>query len=257
MARAFTSTLLRKYEVAYFQCPDCGLLQTEQPYWLDEAYSEAIAFADTGLIRRNISIALKLASLIHFELESGAAYVDMAGGYGMLTRLMRDFGIDFYWSDKYCQNLLARGFEAEQADRPFSAITAFEALEHIHDPLAFVSGAMEKHNTRTLIFSTELYAGSLPQMDWWYFAFNSGQHISFYTIQTLRIIAGQLGLHLHSANGIHMLTDKRIRAGRFAMTTGILAYPLAFYVKKRLRSLTFSDHERMMCGAFDTAGDAR
>ena len=37
-----TAKVLQKYNVDYFQCSNCGFVQTEEPYWLDEAYSEAI-----------------------------------------------------------------------------------------------------------------------------------------------------------------------------------------------------------------------
>jgi hypothetical protein len=49
MRSAFRHTVLRKYDVQYFQCGGCGFLQTETPYWLDEAYSSAIVTADTGI----------------------------------------------------------------------------------------------------------------------------------------------------------------------------------------------------------------
>ena len=52
----FNVKLLNKYQVDFFYCKSCGFLQTEKPYWLDEAYSEAIAIADTGLVARNINI---------------------------------------------------------------------------------------------------------------------------------------------------------------------------------------------------------
>ncbi len=246
MSRAFQAKLLRKYEVSYYHCPQCGLLQTEKPYWLDEAYSDAIAVADTGLIRRNMKLAAKLAALFYFELGVKGAYLDVAGGYGMMTRLMRDFGFDFYWSDKYCQNLLARGFEANKSSVPFNALTAFEVLEHVHDPLAFISGVMGDYGCRTLIFSTNLYQGPPPAKDWWYYAFNTGQHISFYQPQTLQRIAERLGLKFFSAHGIHMLTDQPINKWRFDLLTGGLAKPIAMYVKRRIPSRMLPDHYALM-----------
>ena len=89
---------IKKYDVSYFQCQQCWLLQTEEPYWLDEAYTSAIIIVDTGLTQRNISIASKLAVLIYFKFESTSTYLDIAGGYGMLWRLMRDYGFDFFWT---------------------------------------------------------------------------------------------------------------------------------------------------------------
>ena len=95
MTSAFNAKVLDKYDVHYQQCSGCGLLQTEEPYWLDEAYSNAIAVADTGLVMRNFSIASKLVVLLYLAFEKRGAYLDIAGGYGMLTRLMRDYGFDY------------------------------------------------------------------------------------------------------------------------------------------------------------------
>ncbi len=60
----FTETVMRRHQVTYFCCDECGLLQTEKPYWLDEAYEEAIPDADTGLVRRNITNAMRLAVVL-------------------------------------------------------------------------------------------------------------------------------------------------------------------------------------------------
>ena len=39
---AFSARVLQKYEVAYRHCDQCGFVGTEKPYWLNEAYSDAI-----------------------------------------------------------------------------------------------------------------------------------------------------------------------------------------------------------------------
>lgn len=245
MRHSFSATLLRQFEVAYYLCPKCGFLRTEEPYWLEQAYYEAIAVTDTGLVQRNNSIAMKLAALIYFELDSRGIYVDVAGGYGLLVRIMRDLGFDFFWSDKFCQNLFARGFEVDKASGSITALTAIEVLEHVHDPLAFITQEMETFGSRTLIFSTELYQGASPPKNWWYYSFANGQHISFYKLQTLQFIAERLGLKIYSAHGIHMLTDKLINKQRFNFLTGICGPLAAFIIKRRMHSRTMADHDHL------------
>ena len=248
MREAFQATVLKRHRVAYFRCAGCGLLQTEQPYWLEEAYAAPIAAADTGLLHRNLGIAARLAALLYFGCDPRAAYLDLAGGYGTLVRLMRDLGFDFYWHDPYTPNLLARGFEADQADRPFAALTAFEVLEHLEDSLAFVAAAFAAHGTRTLIFSTQTYAGDMPPPDWWYYSFATGQHISFYQPRTLAQMAQRLNVRFYSLPGLSVFTDRPLAAPRLRAVTGALAVPLALYARLRLGSRTMRDHEAMLRG---------
>jgi hypothetical protein len=46
--------------------------------------------------------------------------------------------------------------------------------------------------------------------DWWYFAPETGQHISFYTKKSLLMIAKQFGLNLYTNRcDLHLLTTKK------------------------------------------------
>lgn len=248
MKFSFSETILGKYDVSYFHCRDCGFLRTEDPYWLDEAYAKAISAADTGLLQRNLAISAKLAVILYLCFDARSTFVDVAGGYGTLTRLMRDIGFDFYWEDKYCENLLAIGFEADKAGPSIRALTAFEVLEHVPDPLDFVSGLMRRFGTGNVIFCTEAYRGpSPPDKGWWYYAFRTGQHIAFYRKETLRKIAQRLNLNFFSARGIHVLSE-RVLPNQLLLTmlSGHLAFPLAAYIRWRLGSRTKNDHSRLV-----------
>ena len=96
----FTARILGKYDVGYHWCQGCGLLQTEPPYWLEEAYRDPIATIDTDIVARNFWCARRIASLLYFQLGSKGKYLDVGGGHGLLTRMLRDLGLDFYWSDR-------------------------------------------------------------------------------------------------------------------------------------------------------------
>lgn len=137
MTNVHHATILAKYRVSYDYCDSCGFLCTEKPYWLPEAYSTAIASSDTGLVSRNISVSKALAAVLFLAFHNNGQepWLDCAGGHGLLARLMRDKGFDFYWSDQYAENMFARGFEHEQG-MSYAGVTAIEALEHMEDPMA-------------------------------------------------------------------------------------------------------------------------
>lgn len=122
----FEQTVMGKHPARYRFCRNCDHVFVQDPHWLDEAYSDAIVASDTDIAARNIFTSLRLAALLYlaFNERGQGRYADVAGGYGLLTRLMRDLGYDFYWSDPYAKHILARGFEYDGAMGSCSAVTA-------------------------------------------------------------------------------------------------------------------------------------
>ena len=213
------------------------------PDWLAEAYDEAIAALDTGLVARNLGIAARLAALLPLLSAAPGPYLDQGGGIGLLVRLMRDRGFDFRWGDAHADNQLARGFELGSGESCI-AVTAIEVLEHLQDPLDFITRTLVEARTRTLIFTTELFTGEPPR-DWWYYAEDTGQHIAFYRSDTLAAIARRLGLTLLSHGGLHMLTDRSISPATFRWRLGRFG-ALVTWLGRRRRSLTEADHAALI-----------
>ncbi len=241
MQPSFEAVVLANYSATYEQCSNCGFLRTPSPRWLDEAYHRAIGLADTGLVARNLLLASRLAAICPM-LDSGGRYLDYGGGTGLLVRLMRDRGFDFWWSDRFSANVMAGGFEYIAELGPCTAVTAFEVLEHVEDPIAFVRAALNDAGADTLIFSTQLYAGAPPPRDWWYYAFEGGQHIAFYRHDTLEELGKRLGLRFLSANGIHLLTRRPISRRHFAWRVGRAGRILAGIASYRRPSLIGMDN---------------
>lgn len=248
---AFTATVLGRHEAAYVYCTTCGFLCARNPHWLEEAYSSnAIASTDTGLMSRNVATAAKIAAILFFLMgeSRNKRYLDIAGGYGILTRLMRDYGFDFYWSDKYCQNLMARGFEYYPEMGEFRAVTAIEVLEHTEDPVTFIQDALELGQTDTLIFTTELFKGDPPRPDHWrYYSLETGKHISFFQYKTLAALARRVGLHHATAGELHVFSKNKMNEFLLSICTGRLGILTArFLLPRVLGSRVLSDHDDLV-----------
>jgi hypothetical protein len=241
--KVFQASVMKKFEVDYFHCRRCGFLQTEHPFWLDEAHRQGSAPVDTGVLSRNIALARKTAVILFFLFDPGRQFLDFAGGNGMMTRLMRDIGFDFYWSDPYSPNLFARGFEFGNGPR-VELLTTFESFEHFVDPLREIEALLGISDN--ILFTTQLLPREVPGPDdWWYYSRDGGQHVSFYSHRALRHIADRYRLNLLSnGSDVHLFTRSRVPGPVFnALLKG--SGLLYGYVKTRLKSRTMEDFNRV------------
>jgi len=242
----FRGRVLATYNIQYFHCPSCRFLQTEEPYWLERAYSNVINTQDTGLLSRNSDYSHRVAVLLYYLFDRRSLFVDYAGGYGVFTRLMRDIGFDFYWHDPMCANLFAKGFEWNpEKGQPIEALTCFEAFEHFRQPQEELKKILAY--SRTILFSTQLLPDKVPvPSEWWYYGLNHGQHISFYSLQTLAYLAAQNNLRLYSnRRNLHLLTEKKLSPAKFRLLLKSTNRGFFHFVSKRMRSRTFDDMTRL------------
>ena len=236
----FRAKVLRKYDVAYYYCEKCGFLQTQEPFWLHEAYGESITLPDTGGLLRSLSLAEIISVLICFNFGRNARYLDFAGGYGVFTRRMRDIGFDFYWQDRYSPNLFARGFEYTPDLGEIELITSIESFEHFSEPLKEIESMLAL--SKNIVFTTDLLPTPVPgPEDWYYYGLQHGQHISFYSMKTLRYFADRYGLKLYSVHPIHILTVKNFSSAILKLLLGLRRFGLFVYIKRIMKSRTVSD----------------
>ncbi len=85
---------LINHSVKYYECDICGFVQTENPYWLEEAYDSAINDVDTGIMQRNQLCSKRATNLCALLKIKNEIILDFAGCYGIFTRLMRDVGFN-------------------------------------------------------------------------------------------------------------------------------------------------------------------
>ena len=212
MHQVFNAMILGKYPACYFRCPECGILKPRDPVWLQESYSHAIAETDVGLVSRNLRNLELLGPVLTRLHPSGRRLLDVGGGYGLLCRMMRDKGWDCHTIDAYCENLFAAAHEPVEGFQA-STLLAFEVFEHIDDPLEFVREKIGQYGARTFVFSTLTHGWEVPPQDWWYYTFETGQHISIYTQHTLRRLAREIGWHyVPLSDEMHVFTQDRTSA---------------------------------------------
>lgn len=229
-------------QVDYFECDHCGYVQTQDPFWLDVAYSSAINNSDTGIVVRNQeNVRLVIMTLLAIQGIKGRV-IDFAGGYGLLVRMLRDFGVDALWRDKYCDNLVARGFE-HQGEKA-TLVTAFEAFEHFVDPAKEFAQMLEV--APSVLISTQLIPKPAPAIsEWWYYGQEHGQHIGFFRVETLNYLAERFKCQLVT-DGIstHLLTRTRVSAAFYKLARQAKSFaPLL--AKAMLSSKTWPDHLEM------------
>ena len=229
-------------DIMYSQCENCGYVQTEQPYWLHDAYNDVINRSDTGIMLRNIANRhIVLVNLLVLNILKRSV-VDIAGGYGILVRLLRDVGVEALWCDSYCNNIMARSFEFDRSKtQEVELVTAFEAFEHFVDPMEKLEEMFEI--APNLLISTNLIADPAPPHEsWWYYGRDHGQHVGFLRRRTLEYMAQKFGKHVTS-NGVnyHLFSEKpiNVRRWRCCMKLSALLYPI---IQRSLKSKTWTDY---------------
>lgn len=179
----FELVFLDKYKRDCIQT-NCGSLYVENVNWLDEAYQNNI---DPGLVQRvlnNKSLIYGLSKIINIQ-----NLLDYGGGSGLLTRLLRDYSISSYSSDKYVENIFSSEYNF-QDNKFYDFVNLSEIIEHFDNPYNEFNKILE-YKPSYLLISTELYNNQ--NKDWWYFALDEGQHIYFYSKECLEMFFNEKG----------------------------------------------------------------
>jgi len=200
----FQLQILNNYMVSYYRCSTCFSLQTEEPYWLDEAYLGVNKRNnDTGAVQRNINnfVAAYCVSKI-FKLKD---IVDIGGGDGLLCRLLRDAELNCYVDDKYVQATYADGYTVPNFLNA-ELVLSFEVIEHFPSPSLNLSQLFSLA-PQVVMLSTLVYEDQ--DSGWWYLAPDGGQHIFFYSKKSFTLISKKYGYNFFCAGHYIFLTKSK------------------------------------------------
>ncbi len=217
----FEKILLGRHRVKFFRCAVCESLQSEKPFWLNEAYQSALVGSDTGAVYRSLSCQAAIITIAR-TLRLRGGFLDYGGGAGLLCRLLRDAGLDAYTCDRYSDPVYARAYaiDAESLlERPFTMISAIEVLEHCGEPSVELE-RLFSISPHVLFATTVPYRGE--GSDWWYIGAENGQHVFFYSPKALKIIGERFGYQYLGLGDFHVFFRGNIGlARRTALRMGL------------------------------------
>jgi len=197
------------------------------------------------MLSRNMELSDRAEAIIRICTDADGRFLDYGGGYGLLVRLLRNRGLDFWLCDPHCDNLFAG---PAQTVRPeggtWEAVTAFEVLEHVVHPCEEVGRLLSLADT--LICSTVLLPEPAPRPEaWHYYGLEHGQHVSLYSRESLRRLADRVGARLFT-NGmnLHVLTTSRAPVWRYRLALGRWGRRIRRWMPRR-ESLTARDVESL------------
>jgi hypothetical protein len=225
------SRVIDRFEAVFRRCGFCGCVYAENPHWLSSAYEDAIARQDIGLVSRNVYLARRTQRVLATHFRKATTFLDFGAGTGMFVRLMRDAGYDFKYFDEYGPNLYAQGHETTDVSG-FDVVTTFEVLEHLIDPVSTLRAVAS--GVQALLATTEVLPSPPPRIDeWWYYALGTGQHITFYTHDSLDALAARLGLVRTSSGSYHVFARQSVSQPLLRLLTAERVFSIPYLLARR------------------------
>jgi 2-polyprenyl-3-methyl-5-hydroxy-6-metoxy-1,4-benzoquinol methylase len=182
-------------------------MQTEEPYWLEEAYEPENEKFDSGQATRSIKNAAFIRWLINAARIQSPRVLDYGSGSGLLVRLLRDAGIDAWGLDKYSVPRLSTGFQVENPIG-FNIINMSEVVEHFNEPKQTFD-AIFGPNPSIVVIETAIMQ-AIPDSSWYYLADFHGQHIFFLSTETIIWIAKHYRRHVCMIQGYLIFANEEI-----------------------------------------------
>jgi hypothetical protein len=244
------------------RCRNCSFTFVADPHWLEASFSSVLHQFDVGSADRSLLVAQFVRGVLGRRGRRASWKVlDVGGGDGLLTRHLRDQGIDCRWSDPYCAPTFFVGPAVTETDR-FDLGVMSEVALHLTDPVATFGDVLSRADR--LMFTAHVPPSEL-RPDWWYLMPSTGQHVAFYPMASIAEIARRLDVDWCSdGKFFHLLSRRPISRSlrwkvehREAPLLAAELYDVLGLVDRargRARSLTASDQAAAQSEPPDRAG---
>jgi hypothetical protein len=230
------STLL-EYKVRHendailVKCHKCSFMFVHNPHWLAASFRETLQPLDIGAVER-CSIVLDFAQAVITTLGvSRPKVIDWGGGYGLLTRMARDRGLNFANFDPYVTPLFSAPANLKRMCKA-DLIVVSEVFLHMEQPVEVLNELLTFAHT---VIVTAVVPPNLLSSDWWYLMPATGQHVAFYPLPTLEKLAEMTKTVLTSDKRFFHVFSKRqlsVRA-KILIRFRPFAFGLAYLLRGR------------------------
>ena len=178
-------------------CSKCEFAFYPDQSWINQSFSDDLNSLDVGAADRTVISADYLSVMLKSQKLSHGKFLDYGGGYGLLSRIMRDRGFNFENFDPFTRQIFpTSGLRMNNSlDQKYDAITLIEVALHFEDPLEEFRRLLQLTN---VLFFTAVLTDEELDHDWWYLSPETGQHIALFSQKTLATLAEKLGVNLTS-----------------------------------------------------------
>jgi hypothetical protein len=199
-----TFTVRGEVSAEYKRCKTCKFIHAENPSWLEGSFTDALNSLDIGSVDRCNIVADFVEVLVNSLKVNHPKVLDWGGGYGLLTRILRDRGVRCSHYDPYTEPLFAENIVL-QSDARFDLIVLSEVMLHITDPVSTLTELLKLSDN---IMFTAVIAPPDVRPDWWYFMPDTGQHVAIFSQQTIPELGAALKVNTLSDNQFFHLVAK-------------------------------------------------
>jgi hypothetical protein len=178
-------------------CPNCEFAFYPDQNWISDSFSDELNSLDVGSTDRTIIAADYLSVVLKSLKLPNGRFLDYGGGYGLLSRIMRDRGFNFENYDPYTKQIFPTSGRAlgNPIEQKYDAITLIEVALHFEDPVQEFKKLLEQSD---IVLFTAVLTDEKLDPDWWYLSLETGQHIALFSSKTLEEIANNLGVKVTS-----------------------------------------------------------
>jgi hypothetical protein len=218
---AFSVCIRNERNVPLFQCTRCSFYFFAEPDWLAQSFSEELNELDLGSVARSHFVADFVTAVFPLR-KSGYTALDWGGGDGLLTRLLRERGINCVWQDPFVKPRFVGAAIYEPSSRVDVTVVS-EVFLHLTNPVSVLRLLLSQSE---LVIMTAVVPPKDMTAQWWYLMPETGQHVSFYPLPALEALATQTSSRLYSDGRFFHVFSRR----KLSFTTRMLIKirPLAY-----------------------------